>query len=164
MGASGISSSFEMLSKADSRFMLSRSTSLMKKAIDFPSLFASLKAFSVPASMPVEPSTVRRAASQKGIEAASSPAKSKYPGVSMKVIRFCLYSTALIDAEIEIPLFFSSSVKSETVLPSVTVPCLLIAPALKSSDSTRVVFPDVPCPATQTLRKELLLKSAICSS
>ncbi len=59
------------------------------------------QAFSVPTCIPEEASTTIIAASQARSAEFTSPTKSKYPGVSIKLIFTLLYSTGTIEALIE---------------------------------------------------------------
>jgi hypothetical protein len=62
------------------------------------------------------------------------------------------HSTGAIDSETEMPRRCSSASWSETVVPSSTVPILVVAPAVKSIASSNVVFPEPAWPTSSTLR------------
>jgi hypothetical protein len=50
------------------------------------------------------------------------------------------------------PFLTSSASKSDTVLPSSTLPIRVVAPDVKTIDSRSVVFPAPPWPTNRTLR------------
>ena len=78
--------------------------------------------------------------------------KSAYPGASSTLILTPSHSIGAMVSETEMLLRCSSGSWSLTVLPSSIVPMRVIAPAVKSIDSSRVVFPEPPWPTNRTLR------------
>jgi len=86
----------------------------------------SFQAFSVPTSTPAVASKTSTAEADTLNADTTSPIKSKYPGVSRKLILTSLCSTGIRDVFIEKILRTSSLSKSETVVPFSTSPFLLI--------------------------------------
>src|SRR5207342_2972152 len=84
--------------------------------------------------------------------ARTSPTKSAYPGVSMKLILVSRWTTGAMAREMERSCARSDSSKSQTVDPSWIVPARGMAPAEASSVSTKVVLPEPPGPTSTTLR------------
>src|SRR5215218_487921 len=106
----------------------------------------------VPTSTASLAAITKRAQSAARSPARTSPTKSAYPGVSMKLILVARWTTGAIAKEIERACDFSDSSKSQTVEPSWMVPARGMAPAVASSVSTRVVLPDPPGPTSTTFR------------
>ena len=98
----------------------------------------------MPPCGPEEASTAISAASAAAQPSTTSPSKSGKPGVSMRLMRTPFHSIASTEAEIEYWCFFSSSSKSETVLPSSTRPRREMWPAQRSIASASVVLPAPP--------------------
>ena len=81
--------------------------------------------------------------------------KSAYPGASRTLIFTPLHSTGAMPSETLMPFLISSGSKSLTVLPSSTVPILVVAPEANCIASSSVVLPAPPCPTSNTLRMSL---------
>src|SRR4028119_559257 len=65
------------------------------------------------------------------------------------------------------PWLVSSGVNMVRAVPSSTDPWRLLLPLVKQHASTRVVFPDPPCPTTHTFRMRSVVKEgadAMCTS
>ena len=107
-------------------------------------------AFSVPTSIPEEPSTRRTEPSLALLAPYISPIKSKYPGVSSILNLVLFHSTGITDVPIETCLAISCLSKSDIVFPSVTFPCLVVTPVANSIASVKVVFPLLLCPRRAT--------------
>ena len=73
--------------------------------------------------------------------ARSSPTKSAYPGVSIRLTLMPRWTSGATASAIERPWARSPGSKSETVVPSATVPARVSAPQRTSSVSSRVVLP-----------------------
>ena len=82
----------------------------------------------------------------------TSPMKSAYPGVSIKLILNPFHSKGASARESDISRACSSGSKSVTVVPSSTDPRRWIVPARKRSASASVVLPAPECPTSATLR------------
>ncbi len=72
-----------------------------RKNVGIPFSLQIFHAFSVPTCIPDDASTIITAASAALIPEYTSPTKSKYPGVSIKLILCLLYSTGTMDVLIE---------------------------------------------------------------
>ncbi|MPM05540.1 hypothetical protein SDC9_51830 [bioreactor metagenome] len=107
-------------------------------------------AFSVPTSIPELASTTKTALLATLRAPYTSPTKSKYPGVSRKLILVLSYSIGMIEVPIETCLSFSSLSKSETVLPSSTLPMRFVTLVKYKSDSVSVVLPQLLWPIKAT--------------
>ena len=106
----------------------------------------------VPSSTPSLAAITNSAQSAARSPARTSPTKSAYPGVSTRLILVWRWTTGAMAREMERPCFSSASSKSQTVVPSLTVPARGMAPAEASSVSTKVVLPEPPGPTSTTLR------------
>ena len=106
----------------------------------------------VPSSTPSLAAITKSAQSAARRPARTSPTKSAYPGVSTRLILVWRWTTGAMARETERPCFSSASSKSQTVVPSLTVPARGMAPAEASSVSTKVVLPEPPGPTSTTLR------------
>ena len=89
------------------------------------------------------------------------PMKSGKPGVSTMWTRVPAVSRCTSDERSECWYVFSSGSKSLTVVPRSTLPGAGIIPALCSSTSASVVFPDAPCPTSATVRMFSVANCAI---
>src|SRR4051794_597359 len=86
----------------------------------------------------------------------ASATKLGSPGVSRRLTLRSIHSNELRAAEIDMPRDCSSSSASETVVPSVTEPRRLVAPAWNSSASCNEVLPEPRWPTSATF----LMRSA----
>ena len=113
---------------------------------------ARLHTLSVWTSTPAVASTATSTLSTARRAPTTSPMKSGYPGVSMRLSLVSCHSRGASAALTVIFLRISSASKSVVVVPSSTRPWRSTALAAKSIASTNDVFPVPPCPATATFR------------
>ncbi len=130
----------------------SRSSLFTKIARGRSSWTASSHANSVWTSTPSTAETTTITASAARTAERTSPTKSAVPGASRTLIFASFHSIGDIARDTEIWRRCSSGSWSETVLPSSTVPIRVMAPEANSIASSRVVFPEPPCPTSKTLR------------
>ncbi len=109
-------------------------------------------------STPMTALTTKTADSHTRIAPSASATKLGSPGVSIRLILRSSHSNELSAAQIDICRACSSGSASDDVVPSVTAPSRLIAPAWKSSASFSEVFPLPRWPTRATLR----MRSALC--
>ena len=102
---------------------------------------AAATAFSVPTFTPSLPDTTINAVSAARMPSATPPAKSKSPGVSMRLIFVFFHSTGATAVIIDVCLFISSLSKSRIVLPSETLPKRSLTFERYKIDSATEVFP-----------------------
>src|SRR3954447_7093747 len=103
-------------------------------------------------STPSFAATTNSAQSAARSPARSSPTKSAYPGVSIRLTLVSRWTSAATASEMLRPWTCSDSSKSVTVVPSRTEPARGIAPEAASRVSANVVFPDPAGPTSTTLR------------
>ena len=108
------------------------------------------QAFFVPTSIPFLPDTTIIAASAALTASSTSPTKSKYPGVSKKLILVLSQITGTTEVWMENCLLISSLSKSLIVFPSEIFPIRVVMPDKYAIASTRLVFPAPPCPKSTT--------------
>ena len=135
-----------------SKLARSRSSLLMKTRRGSPSSAASSHAASVWASTPSTALTTTTTRSTTEQAARTSPKKSAYPGVSIRLILTSPTTMGASDSEIDICRLISSGSKSQTVDPSSTFPALVMAPVANRRASASVVLPAPLCPTRATLR------------
>src|SRR3954464_8606296 len=112
----------------------------------------------VPTSTPSTALTTNTADSHTRSAPSASAMKDGSPGVSMRLTFTSRHSNDATKAEIDIPRAFSSSSASETVSPSATEPCRVVAPASCKRASCSDVFPLPRWPTRAPLR----ILSAAC--
>ena len=110
-------------------------------------------------STPITALIVNTADSQTRSAPSASAMKLESPGVSIRLTLRCCHSNVSSLSEIDICRAFSSGSVSDAVVPSVTVPSRLIAPALNSSASCSDVLPQPRWPTRATLR---IRSAALC--
>ena len=130
----------------------SLSSLLTRMARGSPASTASSQATSVWTSTPSTADTTSSTASTAWMAERRSPTKSAYPGASRTFTLTSFHSTGAMASETLSPFLTSSGSKSETVLPSSTLPIRVTAPEAKSIASISDVFPAPPWPARRTLR------------
>src|SRR5215218_8087328 len=127
----------------------SRSSMFTKIRRATPSSDARCQSRCVETSTPMTPLTAdshtRRAPSASATNEGS-------PGVSIRLTLTSRHWKEASDAEIDIPRAFSSSSASDTVVPSITVPRRVVAPASNRSASCSEVLPLPRWPTSATLR------------
>src|SRR3954447_760313 len=106
----------------------------------------------MPTSTPITALTTNTADSHTRRAPSASATNDGSPGVSIRLIFTSRQVNEASDAEIDMPRACSSSSASETVVPSVTEPRRVTAPASKSRASCSEVFPLPRCPTRATLR------------
>src|SRR5512146_3552645 len=119
---------------------------------------------SVPTSTPDVAGTTTSAPSAAARPAIASPWKSRYPGVSRRLILVSCHSANAGPTLIEYPRSISSAAWSVSAVPSFTDPCRFELPDTKASASTKLVLPLAPCPTTAMLRISDPLYSLIAST
>src|SRR5687768_6964742 len=85
----------------------------------------------------------------------------------MKLILLSIHAACATETFMLMPWPVSSGVNMVSAVPSSTEPWRFDVPLVKQHASTRVVFPDPPCPTTHTLRMRSVVKEgadAICTS
>ena len=117
---------------------------------------ASAQIFSVCTSTPATASTASTTLSTARSAPLTSPMKSGYPGVSIRLILWSCHSSGASAALTVIWRRISSASKSVVVVPSSTRPRRSIAFAANSIASTSDVLPVPPCPHTATFRMRSL--------
>ena len=140
-----------MLSSARSKDERSRSSLLTTKMQGRFISSAYCQTFSVETSTPATPSTTMMAASAAIMDDWASGRKMLKPGVSMMLSFVFCHGQAATAEEMVILRATSSSSKSVMVLPSSTLRCRSVAPAVKSIAEARDVFPLCPCPMRATV-------------
>ena len=108
--------------------------------------------FAVDTSTPMTPDRANTAPSTTRRAPSASATKLGSPGASIRLILRPFHSQWASAPLMDMPRRFSSSSKSATVVPSVTLPRRLIAPDWKSRASVSDVFPVPRWPSTATLR------------
>src|SRR4051812_27214436 len=108
----------------------------------------------VAGSTPSAAHTTNNAASAARRPARTSPTKSAYPGVSIRLILMSPCTSGATDRPTERCWRCAAGSWSLTVVPSVTDPARVITPAAASKASVRVVFPEPDGP-TRTMFRTL---------
>ena len=106
----------------------------------------------VAASTPSAEDTTNRAASAPRRPARSSPMKSAYPGVSIRLTTVSCHAKEAIDRPMERFCRIATGSLSPTVVPSTMVPRRVVAPAAFTRDSRSEVLPEPAGPTSATFR------------
>src|SRR5215216_2243100 len=130
----------------------SRSSMFTKIRRATPSSDARCQSRCVETSTPMTPLTTKTADSHTRRAPSASATNEGSPGVSIRLTLTSRHWKEASDAEIDIPRAFSSSSASDTVVPSITVPRRVVAPASNRSASCSEVLPLPRWPTSATLR------------